>query len=243
MEQEELKYYLKTLTEEEKDEVILTLASNDNAKDNLRELFLFSEESAKEIVKAYDEYLTKIEEGEIYLSQVDNREYWTSDSIIERNDHLIILNLKNMVNKFKRILDTSQRKAILDLIERLSDLEVELKTYDEYDENYCEIDEGRLIDYLSNFEEDISFSKEFAYFAITIISDDYLNKEINDEIVNFLCAFNGNINDLIEFYPFKKHRYHEAVLKGLKRYFRSKKKDRENSDEQRLIDEVDDIEI
>ena len=150
MEQEELKYYLKTLTEEEKDEVILTLASNDNAKDNLRELFLFSEESAKEIVKAYDEYLTKIEEGEIYLSQVDNREYWTSDSIIERNDHLIILNLKNMVNKFKRILDTSQRKAILDLIERLSDLEVELKTYDEYDENYCEIDEGRLIEYLSN---------------------------------------------------------------------------------------------
>ncbi len=243
MEQEELKHYLKTLTENEKDEVILTLASNDNAKDNLRQLFLFSEDRAKEIVNAYDEYLNRIEEGEIYLSQVDNREYWTSDSIIERNDHLIILNLKNMVNKFKRILDTSQRKAILDLIERLSDLEVESKTYDEYHENYCEIDEGRLIDYLSNFEEDISFSKEFAYLTITIISDDYLNKEINDEIINLLCAFKGNIKDLIVFYPFKKHRYYDAVLKGLKRYFRSKKKDRENSDEQRLIDEVDDIEI
>lgn len=148
-----------------------------------------------------------------------------------------------MVNKFKRILDTSQRRAILDLIERLSDLEVQLRTYDEYDENYCEIDEGRLIDYLDNFEEDISFIKEFAYLGITIISDDFLNKEINDELVNLLCAFNGNFKDLIEFYPFKKHRYHEAVLKGLKRYLGSRKKDRENSDVKRFIEKISEIEI
>ena len=81
-----------------------------------------------------------------------------------------------MVSKFKRMLETSQRRAILDLIERLSDLEVQLRTYDEYDENYCEIDEGRLIDYLDSFEEDISFLKEFGCLGITIISDDFLDK-------------------------------------------------------------------
>lgn len=148
-----------------------------------------------------------------------------------------------MVSKFKRMLETSQRREILDLIERLSDLEVQLRTYDEYDENYCEIDEGSLIDYLDNFEEDISFLKEFAYLGITIISDDFLDKEINDEVVNLLCAFNGNFKDLIEFYPFKKHCYHETVLKCLKRYLESKKKDRENNETKRFIEEMSEIEI
>lgn len=47
MELEELKYYLNTLTEEEKDEVILSLATNQTSTDNLKELFLFGEKSEK----------------------------------------------------------------------------------------------------------------------------------------------------------------------------------------------------
>ena len=123
-----------------------------------------------------------------------------------------------MVNKFKRILETSQRRSILDLIRRLSDLESEIRTYDEYDENYYDANEDFLINLLDDFGEDVSFLKEFAYLGITILSDDYLDREINAEIMDLLIAFNGSIKELMEFYPFKKHRYHEAVLKGLKRY-------------------------
>ena len=46
---EKLKYYLNTLTEEEKDEVILSLATNQTSKDNLKELFIFGEKKKKKL--------------------------------------------------------------------------------------------------------------------------------------------------------------------------------------------------
>ena len=148
-----------------------------------------------------------------------------------------------MVNKFKRILETSQRRSILDLIRRLSDLESEIRTYDEYDENYYDANEDFLINLLDDFGEDVSFLKEFAYLGITILSDDYLDREINAEIMDLLIAFNGSIKELMEFYPFKKHRYHEAVLKGLKRYLWSEKKDSKNTRANGLFEEMSNIKL
>lgn len=60
MEKEELKYYLNTSTEKEKDEVILSLVTNQSSKDNLKELFLFDEERAMKIIASYEEYLDKV---------------------------------------------------------------------------------------------------------------------------------------------------------------------------------------
>ena len=148
-----------------------------------------------------------------------------------------------MVNKFKRILETSQRRAILDLIRRLSNLESEMRTYNEYDEHYYDSDEDLLINLLDDFGEDVSFLKEFAYLGITILSDDYLDREINAEIMDLLIAFNGSIKELMEFYPFKKHRYHEAVLKGLKRYLWSEKKDSTNTRANGLFEEMSNIKL
>lgn len=243
MEKEELKYYLNTLAEEEKDDVILSLATNQTTRDNLKELFLFGEERAKQIIKSYDEYLDRIQNGELYLSVIDNGEYWSDDSVVGRDDHLIILNLKYMVNKFKRILETSQRRAIHDLIRRLLVMESEMRTYDEYDENYNDSDEDLLINLLVDFGEDVSFLKEFAYLGITILSDGYLDREINAEIMDLLIAFNGSIKELMEFYPFKKHRYHEAVLKVLKGYLGSKKKDNANTRTNRMIEEMGEADL
>ena len=143
-----------------------------------------------------------------------------------------------MVNKFKRILETSQRRAILDSIRRLSNLESEMRTYNEYDEHYYDSDEDLLINLLDDFGEDVFFLKEFAYLGITILSDDYLDREINAEIMDLLIAFNGSIKELMEFYPFKKHRYYEAVFKGLKRYSGSKKKNSRNASVNGLIEEM-----
>ena len=148
-----------------------------------------------------------------------------------------------MVNKFKRILETSQRRAILDLIRCLSVMESEMRTYDEYDENYYDSDEDLLINLSDDFGEDVSFLKEFAYLGITILSDDYLDREINAEIMDLLNAFNGNIKELMEFYPFKKHHYHEAVLKGLKRYLGSEKKDNTNTRANGLIEEMSEVDL
>ena len=92
-----------------------------------------------------------------------------------------------------------------------------MRTYDEYDEHYYDSDEDLLINLLDDFGEDVSFLKEYAYLGITILSDDYLDREISADIMDLLIAFNGSIKELMEFYPFKKHRYYEAVLKGLKR--------------------------
>ena len=100
-----------------------------------------------------------------------------------------------MINKLKRILETSQRRSILDSIRRLSDLESEIRTYDEYDDNYYDANEDLLINLLDDFGEDVSFLKDFAYLGITILSDDYLDREINAEIMDLLIAFNGSIKN------------------------------------------------
>ncbi len=47
----------------------------------------------------------------------------------------------------------------------------------------------------------------------------------------------------MEFYPFKKHRYHEAVLKGLKRYLGSKKKDSTNTRANGLFEDISKIDL
>ena len=198
---------------------------------------------AKKIISSYDGYLDRIQDGDLYLTVIDNGEYWSDNSVVGRDDHLIILNLKYMVNKFKRILETSQRRAILDLIRRLTDLESEIRTYDEYDEDYYDSDEELLINLLDDFGEDVSFIKEFSYLGITVLSDYCLDREINAEIMDLLIAFNGSIKELMEFYPFKKHRYHEAVFKGLKRHLGSKKKDSVNTGAYGLFEEMSNIKL
>lgn len=71
------------------------------SRDNLKELFLYGEERAKQIIASYEEYLDRIQNGDLYLSVIDNGEYWSAIQLLVEMTILLFLILNTWLISLK----------------------------------------------------------------------------------------------------------------------------------------------